>query len=483
MRNVSINFMIFYNLIKKVLSILTITTYFLQSCTNVNSVNGMQNEVESPKNRNETGKILAFIGIGATIGAAIVTAVVVPVYNGYLSNQASQLYSDISVTQSQSTLLASALIPTLAENKNAIYSLANGTSITGNSNNIASLSYSDILGITAMNLTSNNTIYTAEEEFNFVSLSQILPSLNGLESINIINQYFPNSIDLSTTSLNSINLSGSYLNGIITFPKKLSSAILNNTMKCSGGVIVCNGGNILNTNCNDDKINTLFNNYNNQAISTLCNDLSIYQSLLTNYTTLYSAYQMLGAYLYNGGLQACVDCTNAMNSLNQTYLNLNDTYTTLNNNNNICNSNYQNIIASCSSCNGTLTTMTTNYNNCSSNGLYPNAATQYSTCSTNLPSMNTSYLQCSNNGSSPNAGNLYSTCSGGGAISTCSSSSPSIISNLTQICNTMVICDVVCSTSCMQSAPLSSCGIGGSSSYVNGVGPNTIKSIGNTYSC
>lgn len=139
----SVNFMIVYNFCKKILSILVISTYLLQSCTNIDSVHGMQNEVESPKNKNETGKILAFIGIGAAIGAAIVTAVVVPVYNGYLSNQSSQFYSDISATQSQSTLLASALIPTLAENENAIYTLANGTSITGNSNNIASLSYNE----------------------------------------------------------------------------------------------------------------------------------------------------------------------------------------------------------------------------------------------------------------------------------------------------------------------------------------------------
>lgn len=436
-----------------------LTSVFLHSCINMESKYNGENEVlasgayfddkESdlkPKSlldnkNNRTCKYL-LIGVGGLcLGAAIATAIEVPVYNSYLSDQSNQLSGSLSYAKSQATLLSNAIIPVLAENENAIYGLADGTFIYGNSSSISNLDPNEILGINSVNLTSTtSTLYTAEQEFNLASLTQILPSLTDLTDVTLVNQFIAEPITLVTTSLNSITLSGSCLNATITMPNKLSNAILSSTVRCIGGEIVCQNGNATNPNCLNPSVNSSFANYNQQSIlNTLCNNYTDYQQLLTSYTTLNNAYQTLQSYQSLGGSQICFNCMNQLGILNNTFISLQSNYSNLSTTYSNCTSTLSIATASCNACTSNLSNMTSLYNTCSNFGQYSNAATLYINCNTQLSNLTSLYNTCSLNGYYPNAYASYMTCSNNGANPNCFANLQPTFNNYNNICNAPII--------------------------------------------
>lgn len=475
-----INFANINNILKQPVKSCLLASVFLHSCINMESKYNMEvtssayfDENDSnlkPKSlldkKNRTSKYV-LIGVGGLcLGAAIATAIEVPVYNGYLSDQKNQLSDSLSYAKLQATLLTNAIIPILAENENAIYGLANGTSIYGNSSSISNLGPNEILSINSVDLTSTaSTLYTAEQEFNFLSLTQILPSLNDLTNITLINQFIAEPVNLVSTSLNSITLSGSCLNATVTLPNKLSNAILSSTVRCLGGEIICQNGNTTNPNCLNPSVNSSFANYNQQdVLSTLCNNYTDYQQLLTNYTTLNNAYGTLQAYQSIGGSQICSNCINQLGTLNNTYLLLQSNYLNLTNVYNECTSTLNTAISSCNTCNSSLGSMTSLYYICSNYGQYENAANLYITCNTQLNNLTSLYNTCSLNGYYPNAYASYMTCSNNGANPNCFANLQPTFNNYNNICNAPIIYGT--------GQP----GVGGFSGTVNNV-------VGNNFNC
>lgn len=206
---------------KRLIIFFLLTFIPLQGCNNMeNKYNMDMNDTSiideyTNKESKKMGKCALF-GLGTLVGIIIASVIEIPsiliTKQNQLTSQNSQFTNEIVTSQSQLTLLANAIIPVLANNENAIYGLTNNTIITGNSNEINNLNYNDILGIKYVNLTSNANLYTAEEEFDFISLTQVLSSISGLQSVAFINQYISNPINLTSTSLSSFDVSGSYFN-------------------------------------------------------------------------------------------------------------------------------------------------------------------------------------------------------------------------------------------------------------------------------
>lgn len=367
-----------------------ITSLSIQGCNNKSlnynmdvEDNYIPDENQNKKNKGQGN--CAILGLGCIAGICIASIIEIPsmliTKQNQISNQSFQLSSVINNFESQSKSLANAIIPILAENENAIYSLANGTNIIGISISSNNINYDDILGITSISLISNSTLYTAEEEFNFQSLTQILPSLNELKETIFSNQYIAIPINLTTTSITNIDLSGSYLNSQVIIPQNIEIIVLTNSILCSNGSIICNGGNITNTNCINQTINEYLQKFNQQSsvvnASNYCNNYNEYQQVLTNYTALVNTYQKLEAYLSYGGLEAFVNCTNYLAGNASLY--------------NDCSNNNQYPYA------------TNLYNTCSNNNQYPNAGNLYTTCSINnqYPTAVNNYNICSQNNTYP----------------------------------------------------------------------------------
>lgn len=334
-------FLSVYSFIKKLASSILLFSICLSRCTNVGSeynmdmdnsqVSGGREEsyVANSGNNKKAGnccKYVRFTFLGVCIGAAIATAIEVPVYNSYLADECNSCFNALAKANSQESLFVSAIIPVLAENENTTYSLANGTSILGSSITTSNFNANDILSITSVDVSayviagSNGTLFTAEQEFNLNGLLQVLPSIPGLQNLTLSNQYIGNFLDLTGTVLNSLYLPSTYLASSIVLPPSISTiGGLDSTVRCGDSAIMCVGGTVQAPNCVGEDMNNLLISFN-QNIGSLCNDVTEYQQLLVNNTELESANNAYKDYLSFAGSNAYVYCLGNLTQINTSYI-------------------------------------------------------------------------------------------------------------------------------------------------------------------
>lgn len=326
----NIHFLSGYNFVKKAISSILLIYVCLSGCENV----GVKDAEEEPaygtddtyvvgsRNNKKISSIWKYVGCifgGACLGAAIATAIEIPIYSNRLST-ANQNYNDLVFScNSQQNQLFQSILPTLAENKNALYTLSNGSTVLGSNITSSNFGVDDFRSIVGISSILNSSIYTPEEECAFTSIGSVVPNMQLLSQISSIGQYIGFSTDLSQTSLGVLNLSSSILNGTMIVPNSINTISLIYTGRCIGGNIFCTGGNVTSPNCTNRTINSFLTSFNTQVINSQCGNITIVEQLYTNSTVVNEDYETLKQFLINGGLAPYVTCTNNLKNMTYAY--------------------------------------------------------------------------------------------------------------------------------------------------------------------